>query len=158
MNGIKLRYFLLSLLACFLAAFIGSYFTAGSVKSWYPTLVKPPLNPPTWLFGPVWTALYFMMALACSLVWSTKTKNGQKKDGLRLFFIQLVFNSLWSLIFFGLKLPSFAFGGIIALWLFIFFTIARFYRVNRYASFLMMPYIAWVSFAAVLNYYIAVLN
>ena len=132
---------------CFGAATFGALFMPGE---WYAQLRKPSWNPPSWLFGPVWTALYFMMASAAWLVW----RRGGFAANLRplsLFLAQLVFNALWSWLFFGLKNPALAFVDIVCLWLGILMTLLSFWNVHRTAAVLLAPYLAWVSFAAVLN-------
>ncbi len=140
------------------AGFIGAFFTTSSISSWYTTLQKPALNPPAWVFGPVWTLLYFLMGVAASLVW----KNGLQHKGVRIamgfFLAQLTLNTGWSIIFFGARQPGYALFEIILLWGTILATIVMFYRVSRPAAWLMLPYIVWVSFAAYLNGAIYFLN
>lgn len=134
------------------AGIIGSIATASSVKSWYLTdLVKPTFNPPSWVFGPVWTSLFLLMGIALYLVWN-------KKNNLFWFWTQLILNTLWSFLFFGIRSPTLAFYEIIILWLAILMTIIRFNQYNKVASKLLWPYLAWVSFASFLNYSIMVLN
>lgn len=140
------------ILLCQAAGIIGSIFTFNSVNTWYPTLEKPFFNPPSFVFGPVWTTLYFLMGISLFLVW------GKKKIDLRWFWAQLSLNTIWSIIFFGLKNPLFALIIIIFLWISIFQTIKSFKKVNKKASYLLYPYIAWVSFAAILNLSIVLLN
>ena len=138
----------------FLASAIGGLFTASSVSTWYVELNKPVFNPPSWIFGPVWTLLYLLIGISLYLVWI-------KKDDVRAFFvfgIQLFLNALWSILFFGLKLPLYAFIEIILLWIAILMTIIYFYRINKTSAYLLVPYILWVSFAAVLNFSIFILN
>ncbi|MFW5885185.1 MAG: TspO/MBR family protein [Patescibacteria group bacterium] len=140
------------------AGFIGSFFTASAIENWYSFLEKPLLNPPNWIFAPVWTLLYILMGVAAFLVWK---KSGQKAGigkALVFFGVQLVFNSAWSIIFFGLQNPFWALLEILVLWILILFTIILFYRVSKSAAFLLIPYILWVSFAIYLNYSIWVLN
>lgn len=135
------------LLLCFAASAMGALFMPGE---WYAALAKPAWNPPGWIFGPVWTILYAMMAVAAWLVWQ---RGGWAAQGrpLRLFLVQLALNALWSPIFFGLHEPGLAFAEMILLWLAIGVTLVRFWRVHRAAAWLLVPYLAWVSFAAVLN-------
>ena len=137
---------------CQAAGLIGSIFTFNSVNTWYPTLEKPFFNPPSFIFGPVWTILYFLMGVSLFLIW------GRKKTNLRWFWIQLALNTTWSIIFFGLKNPLFAFLIIILLWFSIFQTIKSFKKVNNIASYLLYPYLFWVSFASILNLSIVILN
>jgi tryptophan-rich sensory protein len=135
------------LLLCFAAASMGALFMPGE---WYAALKKPPWNPPDWVFGPVWSTLYAMMAVAAWLVWRQGGFARQRRP-LGVFLTQLALNALWTPLFFGLQRPGLAFAGIIALWLAIAWTIAAFWRVHRVAAWLLAPYLAWVSFAAVLN-------
>lgn len=146
-----------SILIAQLAGLIGSVSTASNVNSWYLTLTKPSWNPPNWLFGPVWITLYTMMGIAAYLVWQQKDASGAKL-ALWFYAIQLVLNSLWSILFFGLKNPGIAFFEIIILLGFIILTAFFFWKINPWAGALLLPYVAWVSFAAVLNYSIIKLN
>lgn len=135
------------LLLCFAAAAPGALFMPGD---WYASLEKPSWNPPGWIFGPVWSALYVMMAVAAWLVWKQGGFRIQRK-ALGLFLTQLALNALWTPLFFGMHLPGVAFAEILLLWLAIAATLVAFRSVNRTASWLLVPYLAWVSFAAVLN-------
>ncbi|MFH1649871.1 MAG: TspO/MBR family protein [Candidatus Woesearchaeota archaeon] len=157
---IKLNYWKLiaSILICQLAGFIGSFFTITAINSWYSTLVKPSFNPPNWLFGPVWTLLYLLMGISLYLLWVKGFKTKQGKLALTFFVIQLVLNTLWSILFFGLQNPMIAFVEIIVLWVSILLTIVFVYRVSNASAYLLVPYVLWVSFAAVLNYAIYALN
>jgi len=142
---------------CFLAAVIGSLFTFSSIPTWYATLNKPFFTPPGWLFGPAWTLLYILMGISLYLV----IKDGFTKkssNAVTYFWVQLMLNALWSVIFFGLKSPLFALVEIILLWTAIFMTIKKFYPISKTAAWLLIPYICWVSFAAVLNFAIFLLN
>ncbi|MBW2976054.1 tryptophan-rich sensory protein [Candidatus Woesearchaeota archaeon] len=156
---LKINYWklLVSVLLCQLAGIIGSVFTASSVSTWYLELNKPGFNPPNRVFFPVWITLYFLMGISLYLFWS-KAKKRQLKTGLVIFGIQLFLNMLWSLLFFGLKSPLLGLIEIIVLWAAIAMTIAYFYRTSKSASYLLVPYILWVSFAAVLNFYLFYLN
>lgn len=153
MNIVKL---FLSFGICFLVAFLGSLITLPSISTWYVSLNKPFFSPPNWLFGPVWTVLYFSMGLALYLVWNKKAK--ENANAIKIFFIQLALNLLWSVIFFGFHQPLLAFIAIIALWISIFTTIKYFYKISKWATYLLIPYLIWVSFASILNLAIAVLN
>jgi benzodiazapine receptor len=135
------------LLLCYAAASLGAFFMPGE---WYAGLQKPAWNPPAWIFGPVWTALYTMMAVAAWLVWK---RGGFKSQRwlLGLFLVQLALNALWTPLFFGLHQTGLAFAEIILMWLAIAATIAAFSKVHRPAAWLLVPYLAWVGFAAVLN-------
>ena len=132
----------------FSAAWVGSRFQPGE---WYSSLVKPSLTPPAWVFGPVWTLLYAMMATAAWLVWR---RYGLAKAivPLGLFLGQLALNALWSYLFFGLQRPGLAFLGIVALWLAILATLIAFWRSRASAGLLLLPYLLWVSFATYLNF------
>jgi translocator protein len=143
-------------LACFLAGGLGSLFTMVSLGTWYTALVKPSWNPPSWVFGPVWTVLYAMMAAAGWLVW----RRGGPASwlALRWFAVQLVLNVGWSAVFFGLQMPGLAFVEILALWLTIAATLMTSWRVLRPAGILLVPYLVWVSFAVALNFTIWRLN
>jgi len=143
-------------LLCFLAAGLGSLFTMVSLGSWYAGLAKPSWNLPNWIFGPVWTALYAMMAVAGWLVW--RRGGSQSWLALRWFAIQLVLNVAWSAVFFGLQLPGPAFFEILLLWVAIAATLLTSWRVSRTAGILLAPYHLWVSFAAILNFAIWRLN
>jgi benzodiazapine receptor len=142
------------ILLCFSAAAFGSQFMPGE---WYAALKKPTWNPPNWIFGPVWSALYTMMAVAAWLVWR---RGGFKLNRLplALFLTQLLLNALWSWLFFGLKNPALAFVEIVLLWLFIGGTIVAFWPRQRVAAWLLVPYLAWVSFASGLNFTLWQLN
>ena len=130
--------------------------TIPSITTWYTTLNKPFFNPPNVVFGPVWTLLYLFMAIAMALVWSSSKK--QKNTALQLFLIQLALNFLWSLVFFSWHLIAGAFIVIVLLWITLFLTIKRFLPISKAAGYLLMPYIAWVSFAGLLNLTILFLN
>lgn len=140
------------------AGLVGSVFTRPAITSWYLGLTKPALNPPNWIFGPVWTTLYFLMGVAAFLVWRRGLKQKEVKTALVVFSIQLVLNTLWSIIFFGWHNPFWSFVEIIILWFAILGTIFAFYKISRPAAYLLLPYIFWVSFAVYLNYFIWALN
>jgi translocator protein len=142
------------LLLCFSAASLGAFFMPGE---WYATLKKPSWNPPGWIFGPVWSALYTMMAVAAWLVWKRGWFVARRRP-LALFLVQLALNALWTPLFFGLHWPGVAFAEIVLLWLAIAATIAAFRPVSRMAMLLLGPYLAWVSFAAALNFTLWRLN
>ena len=143
-----------------LAGIIGSVFTTLSIAGWYATLVKPALNPPAWVFGPVWTTIFALMGISLFLIWKSDPSVAPKerRRGGIIFFIQLVLNTLWSIIFFGLHSPGGALIEIVFLWLAILATIVVFYKISKPAAWLLVPYIAWVSFAMYLNYVIWLLN
>lgn len=142
---------------CFAAAGVGSSFTMPQIETWYAELEKPSFNPPNWVFGPVWSTLYLMMAVAVWLVW----KNAgwvNAPHSLGMWCFQLLLNTTWSVIFFGLENPELAAVEIVVLWISILLTIIAFWRHDQVAAFLMVPYLVWVSYAAVLNFSIAALN
>ncbi|WP_410507930.1 TspO/MBR family protein [Methanosarcina hadiensis] len=146
------------IIICQLAGIIGSIFTSSSLDSWYPLLEKPSFNPPSWVFFPVWTTLYTLMGISLYLVWEKGMRHREVKIGVFLFGLQLGLNTLWSFLFFGLRSPYYAFLEILILWAAILLTIVQFWKVSKPASLLLIPYILWVSFAALLNYRIWVLN
>jgi len=139
---------------CFLAAGLGGFFMP---DEWYAALRKPSWNPPGWIFAPVWTALYTMMAVAAWLVWKRGGFAAQRRP-LALFLVQLALNAIWTPLFFGLHWPAVAFVEIVLLWLAIAATLAAIRRVSRVAAWLLAPYWAWISFAAALNFTLWRLN
>ncbi len=139
------------------AGIVGSVFTANSVATWYVELTKPSWGPPNWIFGPVWITLYTVMGIAAYLVWLRRKELGAK-IALSLYGAHLVLNAAWSLVFFGLKNPGLAFAEILVLLISIVTTTVLFWRISRPAGALMIPYLAWVSFASYLNYAIWQLN
>lgn len=134
------------------AALFGSQFMPGA---WYAGLAKPAWTPPDWLFGPAWTTLYLLMALAAWKVWIAVRRIDA---ALLLYLVQLVLNALWSWLFFGLQRPDLALANIVVLWLLILATLVLFWRRDRLAGVLMLPYLAWVGFATALNLAIWRLN
>jgi len=132
---------------CFAAAVFGGSFLPGP---WYAQLHKPSWNPPNWIFGPVWTALYTIMAVAAWLVWKRGGFRAMRRP-LGLFFLQLFFNALWSPLFFGLHHPGWAFVNIVLLWLALLATVIAFWKIRPLAGALLVPYLAWVTFASALN-------
>ncbi len=149
----------ISLIVPQLAGLIGSVFTTSSVTGWYSTIIRPELAPPNWIFGPVWTILFILMGIALFLVWKKEDSQKKKvKPALHLFTAQLILNTLWSIIFFGFQSPGWALVEIAFLWLSILLTIIAFAPISRRAAWLLLPYLAWVSFASYLNYSIWMLN
>lgn len=134
------------------------FFTVTGVESWYQTIQKPSWNPPSWVFGPVWTTLYIMLGIALFLVWKSGANDSLKRTAIRLFAVQLVLNFFWSFIFFDQQQPGWALAEIIVMWFAILFTIFAFAKVSKTAAWLLVPYISWVSFATILNYTIWKLN
>lgn len=142
--------FAVFLALCLAVSAIGGAATASSVGTWYQTLAKPAFNPPNWIFAPVWTALYFMMAVAGWRVWR---RDGLRRAGwaLSLFALQLVLNLAWSILFFGMRSIGAALIEIVVLLLAILATTAVFWQRDRLAGMLFVPYAGWVAFATVLN-------
>jgi len=134
----------------------GSFFTASSVSGWYPGLMQPDLNPPAWVFGPVWTFLYITMGIAAFLVYDKGGKG--TKAALGVFIFQLALNLCWSILFFGFRSPALGFIGILPLWASIAYMICLFHGIDRRAAYLIAPYLLWVSFASYLNFGIMALN
>lgn len=152
----KIWKFVISILVSLSAGAIGGIFTTSAIPTWYAALQKPVFNPPNWLFGPAWTVLYILMGIALYLVWTSVKEN--KKVAYIVFFVQLALNALWSIIFFGAHELGWAFFEIVVLWLAILGTIIVFYRLVKPAAYLLIPYILWVTFAAILNFAIWRLN
>jgi benzodiazapine receptor len=143
-----------ALVLTFGAAYVGSRFP---VDEWYSSLTKPPWNPPNWLFGPVWSVLYLLMAVSAWLVWRKEGVSGAILP-LSVFLVQLMLNAAWSWLFFGLNEPVLAFIEILGLWLAILVNIILFWRISSISGILLLPYLAWVTFAAFLNYTLWRLN
>jgi len=173
--------FVISILVCQLVGLVGSFFTAPAIDTWYALLNKPSFTPPGSFIGAVWIILFFLMGISLYLVWSKNWKiemiaqgslpkawnrfseklwSGawKEENAFLIFTLQLVLNILWSVIFFGLKFPGLAFFELLMLWFAILYTIANFYRISKPASFLLLPYIAWVSFAGYLNFMLWQMN
>jgi len=142
---------------CLVVGMLGGFVTSTSVDSWYPDLNKPSWNPPAWVFGPVWTLLYIMMGVSVWLVWRRREFH-DTRPAMVLFAVQLLLNTAWSTIFFGLREPGYAVIDIVLLWLAIVATTGAFGRISKSAAWLLVPYLAWVSFAALLNFTIWRLN
>ena len=148
-----------SILICQGAGIVGSFFTAPTVQSeWYAQLKKPAFQPPGWLFGPVWIILFLMMGIALYLVWNSPISLEKLKLPLMVFSVNLLLNITWSFCFFYLKNPMLAFFEILVLWMVILAAMLLFFNVNRWAGWLLVPYLAWVSFASVLNFSLWMLN
>jgi len=141
-----------------MAGVIGSFFTTPNIPVWYAGLAKSPLNPPSWVFGPVWAVLFVLMGVSLFLIWRKGTDDPRARTALVVFGLQLGLNVLWSALFFGLQSPFLGLIEIIALWLAILATIVLASRVSRPAAYLLVPYLAWVSFAAYLTWSVWVLN
>ncbi len=155
----RIQYFRLvaSLIFCQLAGVIGSFFTVPAIPEWYASLEKPSFNPPNWIFSPVWIFLFVLMGITLYVLWQNLAKKEARVAGI-LFMVQLALNILWSVIFFGLKSPALAFVEILLLWIFILLTMIKAFKVSKVAAYLLFPYILWVSFAAVLNFFLWRLN
>jgi benzodiazapine receptor len=149
---------IIAVLICQSAGIIGSIFTYPSIETWYVGLEKPFFTPPNWLFGPVWITLYTLMGISLFLVWERGPGKEEVRSALLAFFGQLVLNSIWSIVFFGLRSPFYALIIIVLMWFVILITIIKFYKVDKKAGLILIPYILWVSVATVLNYYVLVLN
>jgi len=143
---------------CLLAGTIGSIATSPAIPTWYASLQKPFFSPPNWVFAPVWTLLYILMGVSAYLVWSRGFGDKRVKPALAVFGVQLFLNVLWSILFFGMRSPFYAFAEIIFLWLAIALAIARFYGISKNAAYLLVPYLLWVSFASLLNFAVWQLN
>jgi len=155
MNRLRLA---LALMVCLLAGSIGAAFTTPSLPGWYAFLQKPGFTPPDWVFAPVWIALYLLMGIALYLVWQKGADGWEVRQGMALFGVQLVLNTLWSIAFFGMHSPFYGMVVVVALLAAIVLTIMEFWKVSRRAAWLLVPYLLWTGFALVLNYYAWVLN
>jgi len=148
-----------ALILCFGASGAGAFFTTqDSITNWYGQLRKPFFTPPDWIFGPVWTILYLLMAISFFIVWSKGINYPKVKQAVVWFLIQLALNAVWTPLFFGFHLILISFIEIILLWLAILVTFYAFKRISLYAAVLWIPYIAWVGFAVILNGSIWYLN
>lgn len=149
---------LIAVSVCLLVGFLAGYATQSSVTTWYTTLNKPSFNPPNWVFAPVWTLLYILMGIGAGIVWSRGFYHKWVKTAMYHFGFQLLFNALWSIVFFGFRQPFWALLVILALLVLLALTIKWFRVINKTASWLLVPYLLWVCFATVLNYSIWTLN
>ncbi|MDD1719930.1 MAG: tryptophan-rich sensory protein [Methanoregulaceae archaeon] len=147
-----------SIALCGLAAALGSLVTITGPGSWYIQIAKPFFTPPGWVFGPVWTTLYILMAIALYLVWMEGFDRKDVRIAISLFLVQLVLNVLWSYLFFGMQSPLLGFIEIVILWIAILVTIIAFWRIRRLAAILLIPYLCWVTIATALTWSIFVLN
>lgn len=137
---------------------IAGLFTAPAIEHWYAFANKPSFNPPNWIFAPVWTALYILMGIALYKVWKSHESGRVKQMGVILFALQLALNFAWSFIFFYAKMPGLAFIELLVLWVTILLTIIWFGKISTGAAWLLVPYISWVSFAGVLNFFFWQMN
>ncbi|WNM19944.1 TspO/MBR family protein [Flavobacterium capsici] len=147
------------IMTCLAVGYFSSIVTRDNIPTWYVNIVKPSFNPPNWVFAPVWTILYFMMGYAAGRIWNLIDKHeAEVKKGFLFFLIQLALNALWSYLFFGLHNPMLASFEIVLLWLMIYETYLQFKKIDKVAAYLLLPYLAWVSFATVLTFSIWYLN
>lgn len=144
------------LFASLLAGIIGSVFTFSEITSWYATLAKPFFTPPNWVFGPAWTTLYILIGISFFLL--LRQTNAKRATATKLFLLQLVLNALWSIVFFGGHSIAGGVLVIIALWFAVLANIAVFWKISKPAALLLVPYIAWISFASALNTGVMLLN
>jgi len=159
----KILKLLISIIISHSAGIIGSFFTVGSIDTWYQFIEKPIFNPPSWVFGPAWLTLYTLMGIALYFVWSfDKAQDKQLKKRVQFafmfFIVHLVVNASWSIVFFGLQNIFLALVVIVVLWCMILASIILFWRIDKRAAYLLVPYLLWVSFATLLNYSIWQLN
>ena len=155
----KITRILAVVVTCLAIGYFSGIVTRSSIDTWYPTLIKPSFNPPNWIFAPVWSLLFAMMGVAAGLVWNhIESEKEVVKKALIFFIIQLALNALWSYLFFGLRNPVLAGIEIVLLWLMIYETYLKFSKINKISGYLMLPYLAWVSFAMILNWSICWLN
>ncbi len=149
---------IISIIICQMAGIIGSALTTSSLSEWYPTLIKPSFTPPGSTIGLIWIILFTLMGVSLFLVWREVPGNPAARTALYVFAAQLVVNVLWNAAFFGLRSPQSGLFVIAVLWILILATIVKFWPINRTAALLLVPYIAWVSVAAYLNYALWALN
>lgn len=154
--------FFAALIISFAPGIIGSYATAPAIDGWYSTLILPFFNPPNWVFGPVWTILYFLIGVSLYLLWRGRKGKGKLNDydarTFEIFIIQIILNGLWSLVFFRLQMPLLAFITILTIVVFVFTLILRLAKHYTTAAYLLVPYLYWLGFATVLNFSIVLLN
>ena len=148
----------IAIIFCQIAGAIGAIFTMPAINNWYAGITKASFNPPNWIFLPAWTILFTLMGISLFLIAEKGIKEKKVNAAIAFFAIQLILNIVWSLLFFGLKKPMFAFFEIILLWLAILGTIIKFYPISKKAAWLLVPYLLWVSFAAILNFFVWQLN
>ena len=142
------------LLITFIAPMIGSYTTTAFKEPWYSEIILPSFNPPSWVFAPVWSTLYLLMTIAIWKIWI----NSFNTRILKIYLVHLFFNSTWSIVFFGFHLIGLALVNLIIILIFIIFLMKEYSRINKISFYLMIPYLAWSSYALVLNSSIFLLN
>ena len=155
---LKLIKVFLAVVICEAIGILGSIFTISQISIWYQHLNKPFFSPPNFIFAPVWTTLYALIGISIFLIFESKAKRKEKNNLLFLFSFHLFLNLLWSILFFGMHLLPAAFIEIVFLWGIILLLIIKFYKHSKLASYLLIPYLVWVSFAAILNLFIVILN
>jgi tryptophan-rich sensory protein len=147
---------------CLAVGGLSGYATQSSITTWYLALNKPFFNPPNWIFGPVWTLLYIFMGISLGMIWNSESTNQEankiRSKAIMIFSVQLLLNFLWSILFFGMKSPFFALIDIVLMLVAITLTIIIFRKINTKTTWLLAPYLAWVSFATLLNASILALN
>ena len=149
---------LVSIVICEAVGLAATPFTLSAIPTWYATLNKPSFYPPNWIFGPAWTILYLLMGISAYLVWQKGLNKIAVKRALLFFVLQLIFNFLWSFLFFYLHSPVLGLVDITILWSMILITIIKFVKISKPAAYLLIPYLLWVTFASILNFSIVVLN
>ena len=152
----KFTRILVLIVTCLAIGYFSGLITRSAITTWYPNLIKPSFNPPNWIFGPVWSFLYCLMGIGLFLIYQSQSV--WRKWGFGIFAIQLGLNFLWSFIFFQQKQIGWALVDIFLLWLSIICMIFIFYKINKTAAYIQLPYLVWVSFAGILNYFIFILN
>lgn len=150
--------FIISILLCESVGIISGLLASANNNLWFDTLHKPTWNPPAYLFGPVWTALYLLMGISLGIIWNNKAPELNKRNAYFLFAMQLILNFFWSILFFHFHSPALALLDIILMIITIVLTIFNFSHFSKSAAWLLVPYIAWVSFATILNFSIWNLN
>lgn len=146
------------ILLCELVGIVGSVYTISAIPTWYLGLNKPFFSPPNYLFGPVWTTLYALMGISIFRILELKKKNKKVNEAANLFWIQLFLNGIWTPIFFGSRQLLLALIVIMFMWLYILKTIKAFAKIDKLSAYILYPYLAWVSFAMILNFSIWFLN
>lgn len=148
----------LSIIGCLLVGYFGTIFTTLSLYTWYANLIKPPFNPPGYLFGPVWTILYVLMGISFYLVWKKGVASKRNREAVYTFIVQLGLNALWTPVFFGFRNTFWGLIVLIILLVYIVKTILAFLKINKTAAYLLLPYLIWVCFATILNFSVWYLN
>lgn len=147
----KIRLYFLCIAICLIVEISAGLITQSSVNTWYTTLIKPEFTPPKWIFAPVWTMLYLIMGFAWGHINTISSDSSIIKKANILFIIQLSFNALWSIIYFGFYNIGYALADIILLWLALILTIYQFFKISKLSGWLLIPYLLWTSYAAILN-------